>query len=121
MAKKNFNSPAMDNLLAGLTSGNEPTSEAATPSAQQEPKVGKSEREEAAKAVRRTTKSEQLSTTVDVEIMNKVRALMEKEGLNKKEVVTAALINLLRSYESTHGELKQKKEKKGKIDVLLGL
>ena len=66
-------------------------------------------------------KSEQLSTTVDVEIMNKVRALMEKEGLNKKEVVTAALIKLLHSYESVHGELRQQKEKKGKIDVLLDL
>jgi hypothetical protein len=117
MAKKNFNSPAMENLLAGLTNDKQASS-----SKPVEPAADKVEQqEEAPRATRRAAKSEQLSTSVDVEIMNKVRALMEKEGLNKKEVVTAALIKLLQSYEAVHGELRQKKEKKGKIDVLLDL
>ena len=120
MAKKNFNSPAMDSLLAGLT--NDGTSDKESSASKAEDKSQAKNPEETSRTSSRSRqKSEQLSTTVDVEIMNKVRALMEKEGLNKKEVVTAALIKLLHSYESVHGELRQKKEKKGKIDVLLDL
>lgn len=122
MAKKNFNSPAMDNLLAGLTGGDQQESSAENISPTEEAT------ETSAKSTKRQKKpkKEVTSATIDVDIMDKVRALADKRDLSVSVITSIALKRFIIAYEGKYGELRPKKAKKKElkendIDDLLDL
>ena len=59
--------------------------------------------------------------TVDVEKMDKVRAIAEIEGLNINAIVDLALAIVIDKYEELHGAINIKKAKKGDIKNVFNL
>lgn len=116
MAKKNFKTPEMENLLNGLANGKSEGSLKERAAKEDAPKTS-----EGKYTKKQKVSKEHLCTLVPTDLLGKVRELKYKEGLRVSQIVTVALTNLINSYEDKYGPLKTKEQKHGKIDVLLDL
>ncbi len=96
MSKKTINQSAMDELMGGLV----PSS--ASPES--------SDRKKSEKPV-----NVRICTLIDSELMIKVRALAQKEGLDLKDIFNVGLRMAIKDYESTHGPIEIKRPKKGDV------
>lgn len=61
---------------------------------------------------------ERVCTTIDMAIMNKVRALSEKEGVFINDLITLGLNMVIAKYEERHGQIRPPKSNKGNIDSI---
>ena len=61
---------------------------------------------------------ERICTSVDKTVMNKVRAISEKEGVLINELITLGLDMVIAKYEEAHGQVRPKKMVKGDIDSI---
>lgn len=112
---KGINASAMGQLLEGLTSVK---SSVDTPS--QETNVpSPSIRREPSAPVRETPKEdakrERICTSLNKELMDKIRTISEKEGIKINELITLGLDMVVSKYEETHGKVHPKKGMKGDI------
>ena len=64
-----------------------------------QPPATKSQRE------KRQVQEERFCTIVRTEILRKIRLIANREGLQIKDVVDAAFVKAIESYESRHGEI----------------
>lgn len=65
------------------------------------------------------TSWDRFTVICSVEIMEKVKAIAQKEGFTIREVVEKFFSNGIRSYESKHGKIRVKTKKKQNIDDVL--
>lgn len=114
---KGINKDSMSRLLEGLTSvrttvaeERQPAHTAANTSAK-EKSVSTSE----AKPASKSGSKERICTSIDTVVMNKIRAISEKEGVLINELITLGLDMLITKYEDSHGQIRPKKANKGDI------
>lgn len=113
---KGINKDSMSSLLEGLTSvkraaeERQPAHTAANTSAK-EISVSTSE----AKPASKSGSKERICTSIDTVVMNKIRAISEKEGVLINELITLGLDMLISKYEDSHGQIRPKKTNKGDI------
>lgn len=114
---KGINKDSMSSLLEGLTSvktaaeERQPAHTAANTSAK-EKSVSTSE----AKPASKSGSKERICTSIDMVVMNKIRAISEKEGVLINELITLGLNMVIAKYEEAHGTIRPKKANKGNID-----
>lgn len=115
---KGINASAMGQLLEGLTSVK---SSVDTPS-QQTNVPSSSIRREPSVPIRETSKKdakrERICTSLDKELMDKIRTIAEKEGIKINELITLGLDMVVSKYEESHGKVHPKKGMKGDIKKL---
>ncbi|MDY3936744.1 MAG: ribbon-helix-helix domain-containing protein [Prevotella sp.] len=113
---KGINASAMGQLLEGLTSVKSsvdtPSQETnvPSPSIRREPSalhVSEKPKEDA--------KRERICTSLNKELMDKIRTISEKEGIKINELITLGLDMVVSKYEETHGKVHPKKGMKGDI------
>lgn len=118
MGKKNINS-SIKNLMSGLTSSpvdTQPSNlasveETTTSDVESSPKKrGPKPRKE---------KTEQISTVVRKDDMDKLRAVCNSEGYAIKDIIGAAISSFLRKYESKYGEIQVKSSNQGRISEII--
>lgn len=113
--KKTIDPDAMSNLLDGLTSGrpsigNTPYPSPATSVFSKEESTPKTTK------VQKNSGKERICTSVDKNVMNKIRTISETEGIQINELITLGLDMVISKYEETHGAVRPKKINKGNID-----
>lgn len=115
---KGINKDSMSSLLDGLTSVKaavpevqQPESPAATAPSREK---GKSRAE--AETISKGGPKERICTSIDTTVMNKIRAISEKEGVLINELITVGLEQVISKYEEVHGQVRPKKANKGKIE-----
>lgn len=113
--KKTIDPDAMSNLLDGLTSGrpsigNTPFPSPATVVFSKEESTPKTT------TVQKNSGKERICTTIDKTVMNKIRVISEKEGVQINELISLGLDMLISKYEETHGQVRPKKENRGDIN-----
>lgn len=108
----------MSNLLDGLTSfrgaevQNEVINESTVPSSTSENRVTpKRER----KIISKEQSKERICTSIDVTIINKVRAISKKEQLPINEIIELGIKMVIEKYEKTHGQISLQNEGRGDI------
>lgn len=113
MAKK-INDDAMSSLLNGLSGGDtvqpvkgEVAEAKALP---QEANPGKT-----------SIDRERICTLIESDVMSKVRAISEKEGLSIASIINLGLKVVVENYEKSHGKVKGSNFKKGKIDEVFNI
>lgn len=116
---------SMDELFEGLMGG---SSEAVSEQEQEEhvtpPHPMPSVEEKKARRGRPAlqVKKETACVQIDVELLEKVRAIAEKEGLSLTDLHNAGLRMLVRDYESRYGVVRVRQHKKKKsVDELFRL
>lgn len=113
--KKTIDPDAMSSLLDGLTSGRPSieNTQSSSPSTsvfsngEPTPQTGK---------VQKNSGKERICTTIDKTVMNKIRVISEKEGVQINELIGLGLDMLISKYEETHGQVRPKKENRGDIN-----
>lgn len=115
---KGINDSAMGKLLEGLTSVNKPID---TPS--QETSMSPSLIRKGTPATVRETslkeaKKERVCTSLDKILIDKIRTIAEKEGIQINELISCGLDMVVSKYEETHGKLHPRKEIRGDIKKL---
>lgn len=108
---KGINKDSMSSLLEGLTSVRTTAAEEHQPSSAKEKTVSTSE----AKPASKSGSKERICTSIDTVVMNKIRAISEKEGVLINELITLGLDMLISKYEDSHGQIRPKKANKGDI------
>lgn len=68
------------------------------------------------KPISKGSSKERICTSVDKNVMNKIRTISETEGIQINELITLGLDMVISKYEETHGEVRPKKINKGNID-----
>lgn len=112
--KKTIDPDAMSNLLDGLTSGSCCIEHTQSPS----PATSVFSKEESTPktgTVQKNSGKERICTTIDKTVMNKIRVISEKEGVQINELIGFGLDMLISKYEETHGQVRPKKENRGDI------
>jgi len=66
-------------------------------------------------------KKESVCTVVDVDLMNKVRAIAKKEDLSITTIFEVGLKMAVQTYEAKNGPIRVKQSKKKEIDDVFGL
>ena len=115
---KGINDSAMGKLLEGLTSVNKPID---TPS--QETSMSPSLIRKGTPATVRETslkeaKRERVCTSLNKELIDKIRTISEKEGVQINELITCGLDMVVSKYEEAHGKVHAKKGVRGDIKKL---
>ena len=108
---KGINKDSMSSLLEGLTSVRTTAAEERRPSSAKEKSVSTSE----ANPTSKSGSKERICTSIDMVVMNKIRAISEKEGVLINELITLGLDMLISKYEDSHGQIRPKKANKGDI------
>ena len=118
MSNSKINKDSMSALIGGLVGS--PVEPVQQPSEQEKPSVSPNPTSKEVNASRRGrpsgTKKEMISTTVDVEIMNKVRAIAKKEELPITSLIEVGLRKLIKEYEEKNGPVRVRQSKKKNID-----
>ena len=114
---KGINKDSMSSLLDGLTSVNEASveqrSQTVSPSAAPSPSKTKMQPE--AKSVLKGSSKERICTSVDTNVINKIRTISEKEGVLINELIAIGMEMVISKYEESHGQVRPKKSNKGNI------
>lgn len=116
---KEMNQSAMQSLFNGLVSPSASSSGAAPASSPTPPSASSSSsRAEGVKRGRpkKNPETEQLTVMIDIDVMDKVRALAWQESWSIKDIFTDSVKRFIESYESRFGELKVAKRKAGSIE-----
>lgn len=119
---KNLNMSAMDKLVSGLAgnaqqpsveqgSGGTTTMNDAKP--QETPRPSTSRRKKVVK--------KHICTNVDVEKLDKIKAIADMEGLNINAIFDLALSFTIQKYEQLHGTIQVKNPKKGDLRKVFNL
>lgn len=114
---KNLNMNAMDKLISGLTGKEEhqepPTIEqgSGSTSASNET-MPQSDQPRSSKLSRKKPVKKHICTNVDVEKLDKIKTIADKEGLNINDIFDLALSITINKYEELHGIIQVKKPKK---------
>ncbi|MBR3455979.1 MAG: hypothetical protein IKH26_11730 [Bacteroidaceae bacterium] len=111
---KNINPSSMDALLNGLTGNN---------SAAQAEDDNKNNQNETPRRGRKKSevKMERICTIINAELMNKVRAIADKEHIAIKDIFTKGLTLLVNAYEEKHGTIRLRQTKKGDVESVFDL
>ena len=113
---KGINKNSMSSLLEGLTSVR-----STTPEDNHQPNPSSNLKEKVTsipgdKPISKGSSKERICTSVDKNVMNKIRTISETEGIQINELITLGLDMVISKYEETHGEVRPKKINKGNID-----
>lgn len=108
----------MSSLLDGLTSVKAATTEVQQPEspAATAPSKEKAKSRTGIESISKGGSKERICTSIDSTVMNKIRAISEKEGVLINELITLGLEQVIAKYEDTHGQIRPKKGNKGKIE-----
>lgn len=111
-----INKSAMEELMGGLVSVSDeiPQVSSAPSTKDKEEVVEKRGRKKGAA-------TERISTLVSADLMNKVRAIALKEGLNISSIINVGVSLVVKNYEEKHGPVRIVPHKKGDIDKVFGL
>ena len=111
----------MDKLISGLT-GKEQTSIASVGSSNvaSGDKVTSPQKEATHIDTSKKTVKQHICATVDVEKMDKIRAIAALEGLNINAILDLALLFVINKYEELHGEINML-PKKGDVGKVFNL
>lgn len=113
--KKTIDPDAMSSLLDGLTSGR-PSIENTQSSSPATSVFSNGEPTPQTGTVQKNSGKERICTTIDKTVMNKIRVISEKEGVQINELIGLGLDMLISKYEETHGQVRPKKENRGDIN-----
>ena len=113
---KGINKNSMSSLLEGLTSVR-----STTPEDNHQPNPSSHSKDEvtsipADKPISKGGSKERICTSVDKNVMNKIRTISETEGIQINELITLGLDMVISKYEEAHGPVRPKKINKGNID-----
>lgn len=111
---KGIKKDSMSNLLEGLTSVRTTILE----EAQEDVKNSYVSDSPSKKPTSKGIGKEKICTSVDTAIMNKIRAISEKEGLLINELIALGLDMVIGKYEELHGQVRPKRTNKGNIDTI---
>ena len=116
MSKK-INNDAMGQLLEGLTSSAvSPGSESSDSATISESRNNsQEEHKDSSRSVRSKTNGKM---RIDKTLMNKIRAISEKEGVQINELITLGLNMVVSKYEAQHGQIRPKKGVRGDINTI---
>ena len=103
---KGINKNSMSSLLEGLTSVR-----STTPEDNHQPNPSSN-----SKPISKGGSKERICTSVDKNVMNKIRTISETEGIQINELITLGLDMVISKYEEAHGPVRPKKINKGNID-----
>lgn len=120
MSKK-INNDAMGQLLEGLTSSAvSPVSESSDSTTISESRNNsQEEHKDSSKSVRSKTNGKmRICTSLDKTLMNKIRAISEKEGVQINELIALGLNMVVSKYEEQHGQIRPKKGVRGDINTI---
>jgi hypothetical protein len=120
MSKK-INNDAMGQLLEGLTSSAvSPGSESSDSATISESRNNsQEEHKDSSRSVRSKTNGKmRICTSLDKTLMNKIRAISEKEGVQINELITLGLNMVVSKYEAQHGQIRPKKGVRGDINTI---
>ena len=74
---------------------------------------------DSSKSVRSKTNGKmRICTSLDKTLMNKIRAISEKEGVQINELITLGLNMVVSKYEEQHGQIRPKKGVRGDINTI---
>lgn len=118
---KNLNMNAMDKLFSGLSGKEDQASVEQVNSDSESKENVPLPPSDNAKPSNKKAIKKHFCATVDVEKLDKVRAIAEIEGLNINAIVDLALAVVIDKYEELHGAIKIKKAKKGDIKNVFNL
>ncbi|MDD6552109.1 MAG: hypothetical protein PUF37_00780 [Prevotellaceae bacterium] len=123
---KEIKSSSMDRLFGHLTStGTEPVQVEAAMTERDEQQAGDAQENTAPSAAtdgekknqkRRKSSTERLCTYIDYEVMGKIRSISEIENVSLKDIINYSLKMSIANYETYHGKLRVRRQKKGDID-----
>lgn len=113
----------MDKLFSGLTGKEQPTVESGGSSNVKSKEIESVSQKEATSAntSREKIVKQHICATVDVEKMEKIRAIAETEALNINAILDLALSFVINKYEELHGKISVKKPKKGDVGKVFNL
>lgn len=115
MGKKNFSTESMDSLMDTLTA---PVSTSSTPSTKES--LSSSQRSSRGRPTSQE-KKEPLSTTMDADLVAKLRFISKKHDIPVTDLLHKAATVLVKSYEKKNGVIRLNKKEKGDIDSILGI
>lgn len=115
MGKKNFSTESMDSLMDTLTA---PVSTPSTPSTKES--LSSSQRSSRGRPTSQE-KKEPLSTTMDADLVAKLRFISKKHDIPVTDLLHKAATVLVKSYEKKNGVIRLNKKEKGDIDSILGI
>jgi len=116
--RKGINATAMGDLLDGLISVKKPIDTTSNeeqvpfPSTRSEPSVPLGE------SSKKDSKRERICTSLNKELIDKIRTISEKEGVQINELITCGLDIVVSKYEEAHGTVHPKKGVRGDIKKL---
>lgn len=111
---KKINDDAMSSLLNGLSGGDAvPAIKGEVAEAKAIPQKVNSEKS--------SIERERICTLIESDVMSKVRAISEKEGLSIASIINLGLKVVVENYEKSHGKVKGSNFKKGKIDEVFNI
>ena len=118
MAKKNLDS-SIKNLMSGLVSSPVDTQPSNLASVEETmtSDIETSPKKRGPKP--RKEKTEQISTVVRKDDMDKLRAVCQLEGYAIKDIIGAAISRFLRKYESKYGNIQVKNSNQGRISDII--
>ena len=123
MSKKKINKDSMSALIGGLVGS--PVESEPEINEQEESPVSPTPTSQEVNTSRRGrpsgTKKEMISTTVDVEVMNKVRAIAKKEDLSITSLIEVGLRKTIKEYEEKNGPIRVRQPKKKNVDDLFSI
>lgn len=123
MSNKKINKDSMSALIGGLVG--QPVEEEAPTDVQTEVPVETSLTSQEVNTSHRGrpsgAKKEMISTTVDVELMNKVRAISKKEELSITSIIEVGLRKIVKDYEDKNGPVRVRQSKKKNIDDIFSV
>jgi len=120
---KNLNMNSMDKLFSGLTGKEQPTVESGGSSNVKSKEIESVSQKEttSTNTSRKKIVKQHICATVDVEKMEKIRAIAETEALNINAILDLALSFVINKYEELHGTISVKKPKKGDVGKVFNL
>ena len=119
MSKK-IDSNAMGRLLEGLTSGVTPA-ESGSMETQQAVDIAQRgvENGTVRHPASKVGAKERICTSIDKTIMNKIRAISDKENVQINELISLGLDMFIGKYEGIHGQVRPKRNVRGDINRIL--
>lgn len=113
----------MDKLFSGLTGKEQPTVESGGSSNVKSKEIESVSQKEttSTNTSRKKIVKQHICATVDVEKMEKIRAIAETEALNINAILDLALSFVINKYEELHGKISVKKPKKGDVGKVFNL
>lgn len=106
-------------LISGLTGGGkEPKAKCKNAA-----KIKSFQSEQAAKPQEKEQKAptERVCVVVECEVLDKIRAIADKEGISLSSIYNLGLKVVLENYESLHGKVSPKSKKKGNVDEVFNI